>query len=390
MAASDDIDLGYAYTLAPEEAIEYFKSKGYVIGFNVHDVEAVAHAKAFTVAGVLKLDVLADIRDGLQSVLDNGDTYREFKNGLLPLLEQKGWIGKGLVADPETGELQGKQLTPRRLETIFDTNIQSSYGAGRWKQQMANIKDRPYLERVAVMDTHTRPKHAALNGFTAPADDPVWEFFYTPDGYGCRCRIRSRSQSDVDKLGLQVQSSADRLVEVQQEYGEPGKTRTRTVMGLKMPDGSVYTADPGFGFNPGKVAWQPALEKYTWQSARQYVSGAITGPDFALGVRNVSTLDKRQSYPLAVLSPSQREKTGSALQTVSVAASVMQQLANRTAPPGPSDYLAMQLAIENAAQILQAENGWRYALQQRRKWHVATINTDNQLTGWDIIDELDE
>lgn len=68
------------------------------------------------------------------------------------------------------------------------------------------------------MDLHTRPKHAALNGFTARADDPVWEYFYAPDGYGCRCRIRARSASDVEKYGLTVQSSEGRLVEVEQEY----------------------------------------------------------------------------------------------------------------------------------------------------------------------------
>lgn len=153
MPTADDVDLGYAYTLAPEEAIKYFEGKGYAIGFNWHDVQTVAHARAFTVAGVMKLDVLQDIRGGLQSALDNGDTYQEFVKGLQPLLESKGWIGKGLVADPETGELHGKQLTPRRFQTIFDTNIQSSYNAGRYQQQMANVADRPYFERVAVMDS---------------------------------------------------------------------------------------------------------------------------------------------------------------------------------------------------------------------------------------------
>ncbi len=33
MPTADDVDLGYAYTLKPEEAIKYFESKGYVIGF---------------------------------------------------------------------------------------------------------------------------------------------------------------------------------------------------------------------------------------------------------------------------------------------------------------------------------------------------------------------
>lgn len=387
MPTADDVDLGYAYSLAPEEAIKYFEGKGYAIGFNWHDVQAQAHARAFTVAGVLKLDVLQDIRGGLQSALDNGDTYQTFVKNLQPLLEAKGWMGKGLVADPETGELQGKQLTPRRLQTIFDTNIQSSYNAGRYQQQMANVADRPYFERVAVMDLHTRPKHAALNGFTAPADDLVWEYLYTPDGHGCRCRIRARSRSDVEKYGLTVQSSEGRLVEVEQEYGVPGKTIT--TMGLKMPDGSVYTADPGFGFNPGKVAFQPALEKYHYESARQYVTGSLTGPDFARGVTNVAKLDDRQRYPLAVLSPSQVDKTGAALQTVSVGAPVMRQLAGAATPPALSDYVLMQQTIEQAAKMAQNGTAWRYSLQTGERWSVATVEGD-ELTGWTIQDSPGE
>lgn len=387
MPTADDVDLGFAYSLAPAEAIAYFESKGYAIGFNWHDVETVAHAKSFTVAGVLKLDVLKDIRDGLQSALDNGDTYQEFKSDLLPLLEQKGWIGKGLVADPQTGELQGKQLPPRRLQTIFDTNIQSSYNAGRYVQQMANVADRPYFERVAVMDTHTRPKHASLNGFTAPADDPVWGYLYTPDGYGCRCRIRARSQSDVDKYGLTVQSSAGRLVEVEQEYGMPGKTIT--TMGLTMPDGSVYTADPGFGFNPGRVAWQPTLDKYEYQSARQYVTGSLTGPDFGRGVQNVAHLDSRQRYPLAIRSPAQVSQTRALGQTVELTAPVMQQLAASDTPPALSDYVLIQQTIEQAEELTQDGNAWHYARRYGERWSVATVEED-ELTHWVMQDHFGE
>lgn len=383
MPTADDVDLGYAFTLAPEEAIKYFESKGYVIGFNHHDVETVAHARAFTVAGVMKLDILQDLRGGVQSVLDNGDTYQAFVKNLQPLLEAKGWIGKDLVVDKSTGELQGKQLTPRRLRTIFDTNTQSSYNAGRYVQQMANVADRPYFERVAVMDTHTRPKHAALNGFTARADDPAWEFLYTPDGYHCRCRIRARSESDIEKYGLTVQSSEGRLVEVEQEYGLPGKTIKTT--GLRMPDGSVYTADPGFGFNPGRVAWQPDLDKYSHQSARQYVTGSLTGPDFARGLENVTQLDARQRYPVAVLSPEQVSKTAASGQTVNISAPVMQTLAAREIPPAVSDYVLMQQTIEHAEHITQRDNAWHYSMQHGERWSVATVEGDG-LTNWTMQD----
>ncbi|MDP8639019.1 phage minor head protein [Serratia marcescens] len=242
-----DVDLAYAIGLKPAEAIRYFESKGYTLGFNWHDVEARAHATAFTVAGVLKVDVLEDIRNGLTSSLQEGKTLAQFEKQLMPYLVQKGWLGKGLVAD-EDGVLEGKQLTPRRLRTIFETNMQSSYNAGRYEEQLANVEFRPFWERVAVMDRRTRPRHAALNGFTARHDDPVWQFMYPPDGYGCRCRVRARSSADVERHGIQVQSSEGRIVTVQQAWGP---SDTREVQALRI-NNELYTPDAGFGHNPGQ------------------------------------------------------------------------------------------------------------------------------------------
>ncbi|WP_413164969.1 hypothetical protein [Escherichia coli] len=56
--------------------------------------------------------------------------------------------------------------------------------------------------------------------------------------------------------------------------------------------------------------WQPELEKYDYRSARQYVTGTLTGPDFARGLANVSELDARQRYPLAIRSPEQARRHG--------------------------------------------------------------------------------
>ncbi|MFJ5428568.1 phage minor head protein [Pectobacterium actinidiae] len=240
-----DVNLAYAIGLKPEEAIRYFESKGYTIGFNWHDVEARAHATAFTVAGVLKQDVLADIRGGLDAALKNGETLEQFRRRLTPVLEQKGWLGNGLKAD-EDGVLEGKKLTPRRLKTIFETNMQAAYSAGRYEEQLANAEFRPYWTRVGVMDAHIRPSHAALHGYTARYDDPVWQFMYPPDGYGCRCRIRARNQADVDRLKIPVQHSE--IVEVEQAWGP---NDSRMVKAIKW-NGELYTPDAGFGHNPGQ------------------------------------------------------------------------------------------------------------------------------------------
>ncbi|MEQ9868591.1 phage minor head protein [Pectobacterium odoriferum] len=245
MPTPNDVNLGYAIGLKPEEAIRYFESKGYTIGFNWHDVEARAHATAFTVAGVLKQDVLADIQGGVDAALKNGETLEQFRRRLTPVLEQKGWMGKGLKAD-EDGVLEGKKLTPRRLKTIFETNMQAAYSAGRYEEQLANAEFRPYWERIGVMDSNIRPSHAALHGYTARYDDPVWQFMYPPDGYGCRCRVRARSQSDVDRLKVTVQHSE--IVEVEQAWGP---NDSRTVQAINW-NGQLYTPDAGFGHNPGQ------------------------------------------------------------------------------------------------------------------------------------------
>ncbi len=147
---------------------------------------------------------------------------------------------------------------------------------------MANVADRPYFERVAVMDLHTRPKHAALNGFTARADDPVWEFLYTPDGYHCRCRIRARSASDVEKYGLTVQSSEGRLVEVEQEYGQPGQDHQDD--GAE-DAGRFRCIPPTRASDLIPVGWHGSRnwKNTITRSARQYVTGTLDRAGFCTG-----------------------------------------------------------------------------------------------------------
>ncbi|EAB4137502.1 minor capsid protein [Salmonella enterica] len=360
LTMTNKVDLAYAMQLAPADAIAYFESKGYATGFNWYDVQAQANAKAFTVAGVLRLDILADIQNGLKPALSDGDTERDIERKLLPLLEQKGWIGKGLVADPETGELWGKRLTPRRIGTIFSTSIQSAYAAGRWKQQVANKTERPYWQRVAVMDLHTRPRHALLNGFTAAADSPVWDCFYPPDGYGCRCRIRAFTRAQVEARGFAVHEPA--LYDIEQEYGIPGKTRTVKAMKI---GSEVYTADPGFGFNPGKVAFTPTLDKYATQAARQYITGSLTGPDFARGLASAlaGNASPQQTYPVAML-PGEP----GTLRTVSVVQTAMPEMSGDVA-----DFVAAQQTIESPTHTVTHDGMTWYARQADNVWQVAGV-----------------
>jgi SPP1 gp7 family putative phage head morphogenesis protein len=373
MATPEAVDLSYAIGLPPAEAIAYFERKGYVMGFNWHDVEAQAHARSFTVAGVLKLDILQDIRAAQTAMLHDGGTETDFARRLLPVLAQKGWLGNALVASPQTGELQGKQLLPRRLETIFRTNMQSSYMAGRWKSLRENVDTRPYWEYVAVMDNRTRPAHAALNGRVFRWDDPIWAVIFPPNGYRCRCRVRALNQVQLDGHAIGLESSEGWLETINQEYGIPGQTRPAT--GFRDPKtGTLFLPDPGFGINPGEVAWQPDLDKYPTTAARQYVTGSLTGPDFLRGFSQATAITAQpvpaQRWPVAVLAPVTTPEP-IAQQTVTVSAPVMQTLA--TSGVTAADYLLAQQAIESPERVTVTAQGVRYLIHRDGEQIVAIV-----------------
>lgn len=264
------IDLKYAFGLKPEEAIKYFKAKGYVFSWDWYEVWQEAHARAFTVAKVMRLDILQDIREELQKGLDDGITFADFKKNLSPKLRAKGWWGE--VVNEETGEIA--TVGPHRLRTIFETNIQTSYQAAHYRQYMSNTTDRPWWMYVAVMDKRTRPSHSALNGLVFRFDDPFWNSHFPPNGYRCRCSVRALDDGGL--AGKEAEGTASRrstvgpdasafLDTIEKPIGKTGLTApvtsvvTRDLLGSRL----ALAPDVGWNYNTGKVDWQPDLNKYS-------------------------------------------------------------------------------------------------------------------------------
>lgn len=270
---STEIDLLWAFQLPPEKAIEYFRQKGYAISWGWMDIWQEAQTKAFTVAGVMKMDVLQDIRQAVDTALAKGQTYAEFKKALIPTLQRRGWWGRHAQTDQETGEMAGKGLTPWRLKTIYQTNLQSAYMAGRYKSFMDNVEARPYWQYTAVMDRRTRPTHAAMNGLVFRADDPFWDSFYPPNGYNCRCRVRALDGENLKDRGLLLSSSAGRLSTVEAPTSPRSGAPTVEVTRFEYAPRKYVAPDPGWSYNPGKAAWQPDLGKYPPDLVKAYEAG---------------------------------------------------------------------------------------------------------------------
>lgn len=260
---ADAVKLSTLFDMEPKDAVAYLKSKGYVISDRWHEVLTDAHAKAFTVAKAMRLDILETIRGKLDEALANGMTERDFIKQLTPELQKLGWWGKQTWVDG-SGNARIVQLgSPHRLKTIYRTNMQTSFMAGRYRRYKANVDARPYWMYVAVLDGNTRPDHRKLNGRVFRHDDPIWRSLFPPNGWGCRCRVRALSEAQVKRMGLTVESSEGYLDNYQAEAGIDERTGevsmvdqvTVTLPRIDGKPGGKMTPDVGWAYNPAEAAY---------------------------------------------------------------------------------------------------------------------------------------
>jgi len=246
--ASAAPDLKYAIGLPPAEAIDYFKGLGYRISRNAVQAYNAAQAKAFTVTGITRMDLLQDVKAGLDKALAKGTTLSTFQSETNDLLRRRGWIRTpgGAHAEPGTGEVVA-QLPPRRMQTIFRTNMQSALMAGKYQQLQDDVDIAPYWQYVAVMDSRTRPAHAAANGLIFKHDDPFWDSHFPPCGFNCRCSVRALRARDIDRRDLDVSDSDGMLEPTEVPVGR--QTRPSVAFVDKVTR-TRFVPDPGFGQRP--------------------------------------------------------------------------------------------------------------------------------------------
>lgn len=238
--------LAVNFALAPDKALAMFRAKGLQASFDWRDMQREEHDRNFTVAKLLDMDLLADVRDAVDRAIAEGQTVKQFRDGLIPLLQARGWWGKQEMTDPETGDTRLVQLgSARRLQIIYDTNLSTAYAAGHWQAIVTNAKYRPYLMYDAVDDDRTRPQHRAWDNLVLRWDDPWWRTHYPPNGWRCRCSVIQLSERDLRRLGKSAPDDTPK---------QPTRawTNPRTGEVRQIPLG----VDPGWDYHPGRDSAQ--------------------------------------------------------------------------------------------------------------------------------------
>lgn len=171
------------------EQVDFFRRKINLPTDRWDDIWQSAHDRAFVVAGAAKADLLQDLRDAVDKAVADGTTLAEFRRDFRAILEKHGWTGW-------TGE-GTKKGEAWRTRTIYQTNLRTSYAAGRYAQLTDRelLSVRPYW-RWVNSDLPARPrahhKHWGETGLTLRHDHDFWKLHFPPQippNWGCRCRV---------------------------------------------------------------------------------------------------------------------------------------------------------------------------------------------------------
>ncbi|MDO5625020.1 MAG: phage minor head protein [Pseudomonadota bacterium] len=174
-------DIRTAY--APFDAqARYFQRKVNVPTMHWQDLMHGDHAHGFMVAGLTRMDVLDDIRQAMQAVMDEGLTLKDFQERFEAAVKGR-WEGFTGSDTPERRAWRAK--------VIYQTNLRTSYMAGRWEQ----LQKFPYLRYQHNTTRHPRKDHQEWDGRIIARNDPWWNTHYPPNGWGCRCSVTGVSEA---------------------------------------------------------------------------------------------------------------------------------------------------------------------------------------------------
>lgn len=154
-----------------EQAIAEWKARGLQ---DDDEFEAMlkGYAERSDVARQLMLERIQDVmRTALQTAIADGTSMKQFADDV-----RDGTVSLGI-----------SQADPSYLDTVFRTNVQAAYGAGRYRAMTDPdvMEARPYVQYRTAGDALVRPSHAILDQKVWSIEGDAWHKVAPPNGFRC-------------------------------------------------------------------------------------------------------------------------------------------------------------------------------------------------------------
>lgn len=213
-----------------EEAETFFRDKVRIPTRHWDDLKKGQHARGFMIAGAQRDDMLCDFQGALRKAIEQGTTLEAFRADFDQIVSRYGWSYNG-----------GRGW---RTRVIYDTNLRTSYMAGRYKQMTDPdvLAYRPFWRYRHGDSQRPRPQHLAWHGLVLAHDDGFWTSHYPPNGWGCKCSVEALSGRDMDRLGKSGPDQAPPMV-------------------IDPKTGAPVGIDKGWDYNVGEAAYGKKLSE---------------------------------------------------------------------------------------------------------------------------------
>lgn len=235
-APAAPLNVGFGTPFAAQ--IDYLRQKLRLPTKRWDEIQGAAHDRAFVVAGAAKADLLADLHQAVVDRASDGKGLQAFRKDFKAVVAKHGWTGW-------TGE-DTPEGVAWRTRVIYQTNMSTSYSAGRWRQMSDPevLELHPYWRYIHSDGVlHPREHHLAWHGLTLPAKHPFFKTHFAPNGWGCQCRITSVTLKEG-------------LASARAGLGEPPEGWDQ----LDPKTGAPVGIDKGFAYAPGESVQRPLQE----------------------------------------------------------------------------------------------------------------------------------
>ncbi len=364
------------------EALAFFRAKLNLPTRRWDNLLGAAHDRAFVVAGAMQADLLMDLRAAVDQAIAQGTTWATFRKDFRKIVAERGWTGW-------TGE-GTKAGEAWRTRVIYDTNLFTSYAAGRYQQMKAVAPSRPYWRyRHSDAVVHPRLEHLAWNGKILRHDDEWWKQHAPPNRFGCKCYIETLADRDLKKLGI-----APPTADAGKAMPYAGMTDPKT----GLPRG----VDKGWDYQPGKT-WFPDMDKYDYVTAKQLIAANMADGVFDRWIQRINEqvaeelkkpeyagldkkatearlrqqLDRKEEYPVAALPQEEMDRLGVSTQVVLLSEydAIKQAYSRKDDPNFTVDvYRAVQSILESAELIVrEGDQSTVWFRDQDGRLHVAVL-----------------
>ena len=261
---SDDFEFETSAENLPfEEAVDFFKSKVTLPKSEWQELEQKLRFRAFTVARLAECDFIEEARLRILHALEEGETLQDILADIKDIVKKDG-------SDFKAGY----------WETVFRTNIQSSYNAGRLMQYRNNMP--PAWELLVIQDDRTSDICKGIvplagNGRSLRSDHLFWkEYGFPPYHFNCRTTFRAVYNYEIGKT---TEVSDVPIEEIREEF----------------------KLQKGFGGNPiEKESWWRLTDSMKKRIEHYGIENEVEGIAHKLGIENYdirlanNEIDKKQ------------------------------------------------------------------------------------------------